>query len=154
MTTPDRPRTPAERKALFLAQPTANLAEQDARRIYREARSDDPGESLQVIARALGHGRVQVERTVAATRWFSWCECGFVSTTRNTEQDAAGAAVHHVRLAMAAWRRLGVPLAAMPPAPPADWERVRRRNRHFALKRDADASRGVSDTDTPRRATG
>lgn len=133
MTTPGRPRTRAERHALELAQPTANLAEQDARRLRRESESDDVRDTLQTIAAALGHGRLAVEQTVAGTRWFAWCECSWVSSTTNFESDAAGAAVHHVRVQLREWRRIGLPLSATRPAAP-DWPRALRKHRHFALR--------------------
>lgn len=135
MSTPDRPRTRAERAQLLLQNPTTNPAELDARRVFRETPDDDPREALQVILERLGHRGAVVEQTVARTRWFSWCECGWVSTTRNTETDAAGAATHHVRLVLREYRRRALPLAAYPEPPPADWEMVRRRQPHWALKR-------------------
>jgi hypothetical protein len=122
----------------MLATPTDNPAQQDARRVWREVGSPDPRESLQVIAEKLGHSGGQVEQTVAQTRWFAWCACGFVSTTRNTEADALGALVHHLKLEMRAWTRSALPLDAYPRAPAPDWERVARRNRHWALKRASD----------------
>jgi hypothetical protein len=159
MAEPTRPRTRGERNAQFLAQPTANLAEQDARRIFRESKSDDPRESLAEIARQLGHLGGRVDLTVAGTRYFSWCSCGFVSTTRNTESDAAGALVHHLRLAMREWRLTGLPLSAMPPRKNTDWKRVRRRAPHLDawLKYHRDSVPEVAQSslptiNTPRRA--
>jgi hypothetical protein len=122
----------------MLATPTDNPAHQDARRVWREVGSPDPRESLQVIAETLGHYGGEVEQTVAQTRWFSWCACGFVSTTRNTESDALGALVHHIKLELRAWTRSSLPLAAYPPAPAPDWAMVARRNPHWALKRRTD----------------
>ncbi len=122
----------------MLATPTDNPAEQSARRVWRQVGSPDPRESLQVIAQRLGHAGGQVEQTVAQTRWFSWCACGFVSTTRNTEADALGALVHHLKLALRAWTRSQLPLEAYPPAPTADWERVAKMHPHWALKRASD----------------
>jgi hypothetical protein len=156
-------RSRAERLALGLANPTTNPAEQDARRVFRETKGDDPRPALQTILERLGHRGVVVEQTVAGTRWFSWCECGWVSTTRNTEQDAAGAAVHHSRLVLREYRTRALPLSAYPAEPPAtDWEKVRRRNRHWALKRaeegtEPEPRHGVSplsESDSPRHAAG
>lgn len=157
-------RTRAERLQLHLQNPTDNPAELDARRITRETPSDDPRESLQVILDRLGHRGAVVEQTVSGSRWFAWCECGLVTTTRNTEADAASAITHHVRLVLREYRRRALPLAAYPDPPPAtDWEKVRRRHRHWALKREADgsqpmpreiATRRAEETDTPRHATG
>lgn len=138
----------------MLATPTTNPAEQDARRVWREVGSPDPRDSLQVIAERLGHYGGMVEETVARTRWFSSCACGFVSTTRNTEADALGALVHHLRLELRKWTRSGLPLDAYPPAPSPDWEMVRRRNRHWALKRAEESGQESSPTDVPHFVAG
>lgn len=51
------------------------------------------------------HGvRVQVTRSI---KFFGRCQCGWVSTTKQTEEDAAGAAVHHVRTWMKLRRQAG-----------------------------------------------
>lgn len=133
----------------MLTAPTDNLAHHDARRIWRETGSDDPRDSMQVIVERLGHSGGKVEQTVAQTRWFAWCSCGFVSTTRNTETDALGALVHHIRLETRKWTRSGVPLDAYPPAPAPDWEMVRRRNPHWALKRADEARRRTPEESPP-----
>jgi hypothetical protein len=131
----EQPKSRATRAREFLEKPTTNLAEQDARRVWQEVDSADPRDSLQVIGQALGHGKLAVETTLSGARWFSWCICGWVSTTRLTETDAASAAVHHVRLAMKEWTRSGLPLAAAKKAPEGDWEKVARKHRHWAEKR-------------------
>lgn len=90
-------------------------------------------------AARLGHGALYVRSTVSGARWFSFCKgCGWVSTTRPTESDAAGAALHHARLAVKAWERTGLPLPIRPPAPLYDEAEMRRRNRHYAAFRQAE----------------
>jgi hypothetical protein len=128
------PRTRAEQSALELRQPARSAAERDARAIGRQA-GGEPSVSLAEVARRLGHEGGRVVETVARTRWFSMCACGFVSTTRNTEQDAAGALVHHVKLAIKSWHRTGLPIAAAKKAPAPDWDLVARRSTHYALWR-------------------
>jgi hypothetical protein len=151
----------ADRAARFLATPTDNAAEQDARRVWRESTSDDPRESLQVILERLGHRGAVIEQTVSLSRWFSWCECGWVSSTTNTESDAAGAVNHHVRQVLRDYRRRALPLSAYPEPRETDWEMVRRRRPHWALKRREEgtwpAPRGVvleSAPEIARRVAG
>lgn len=139
MTSPG-PRSRAERAALEIAQPPSTAAQADARRIRRETPGDDPRAALQVMAQRLGHGQVAVETTVSGVRWFSWCGCGWVSTTTTAEKEAVGAVLHHVRMQLRAWQRTGLPLDAMPEPAVPDWEKVRKQRRHFAEKRDAEAA--------------
>ncbi len=105
---------------------------------------------MQVIAARLGHAGGCVEQTVAQTRWFSWCACGFVSTTRNTEADALSALVHHIKLEIRAWHRSELPLDAYPPARPPNWTMVARKNRHWAAKRALDTVEEIERLNLPQ----
>jgi hypothetical protein len=132
VTSPGRGRTLAERAALELQNPAKSDAERDARALRRK-HDDDAGTVVEILNR-LGHVGYRIDQTVSGLRWFAWCSCGFVTTTRNTETDAAGALIHHTRIVLRAWHRSGLPLADFPPAPPADWERVGRKHPHWARK--------------------
>ncbi len=129
-------RTRAEQAALELERPARSQAERDARVLGRRHGSDS-GAALAEIAETLGHAGGRVVQTAARTRWFAMCACGYVSTTRNTERDALGGLLHHVRLAIKEWHGSGLPLAAAKKAPPADWAEVARRQPHYRAWRAA-----------------
>ena len=69
------------------------------------------------IAQRLGHGACAVEETVSGHRWFGWCRCGYVSTTKTSEALAVGAVVHHVQAEIRQWQTTGRPAT---PAPEGD----------------------------------
>lgn len=137
--------TRADRLAKHLANPTSNPAHLDARRIMRQTTDPDPRAALQTMAQRLGHGQLAVEQTASGARWFSWCICGWVSTTKGSEKDASGAALHHVRKELRRWTTAAVPLEAMPPAPETNWARVAQLHPHWAAKRAQDCP----EYDTP-----
>lgn len=95
------------------------------------ARHPDSRSAMAEIVGHLGHQGGNVVQTVSGNRWFSYCGCGFVSSTSISEPDALGKLVHHLRLVAKAWRQSGLPLLATRPAPAPDWLEVRRRNPHF-----------------------
>lgn len=132
-------RSRGERARLELEQPPKNAAAAEARALRRASPSDDPRDTLQVIAARLGHGSLKVEPTVSGTRWFGWCECGWISTTRRDQADATGAVLHHVRKAMKAWTNSGLPLEAYGRAPspsPEEWERLAKSYPHWLTARE------------------
>jgi hypothetical protein len=131
-----------------LRQPARSDAERDARALRRQ-HDDDAGTVVEILNR-LGHVGYRIEQTVAGTRWFGWCSCGFVSTTRNTETDAASAVIHHTRLVLRAWHRSGLPLDAYRPAPPANWKMVARKHRHWALKMAAATPEEIEERHLPQ----
>lgn len=77
-----------------------------------------------MLVEHLGHNGGRVAPTVSGARWFAYCSCGFVTSTRPTEKDALGALVHHLKLAVRKWRLSGVPITAYPPAPAPDWAKI------------------------------
>lgn len=114
---------------------TSDAVRDDALTV-RSRHEDTRGAASEILA-VLGHQGGNVAQTVSGARWFAYCACGFVSSTSGTEADAMGKLVHHLRLEMRRWKVAGVPLLAMPPAPPADWAEVRRRHPHFRAFWDA-----------------
>ena len=47
------------------------------------------------LAQSAGHTDLALFPTKSGRRFFVTCSCGYKSTTRRTEVDALGAAVHH-----------------------------------------------------------
>jgi len=84
------------------------------------------------IAQRLGHGECAVEQTVSGHRWFGWCRCGYVSTTKTSEALAIGAVVHHVQAEIRRWQTTG---RRATPAPEGDWERAAEMHPHWAARR-------------------
>src|SRR5664279_444535 len=84
------------------------------------------------IAQRLGHGECAVEATVSGHRWFGWCRCGYVSTTKTSEALAVGAVVHHVQAEIRRWQTTG---RRATPAPEGDWERAATMHPHWAARR-------------------
>jgi hypothetical protein len=63
------------------------------------------------LLQQIGHFKGAVIHQVN-DRWRGECECGYVSTTRNTAKDAVGAIEHHRKKALEEWRRNGRVLPA------------------------------------------
>ena len=84
------------------------------------------------IAQRLGHGECAVEETVSGRRWFGWCRCGYVSTTKTSEALAVGAVVHHVQAEIRRWQTSG---RRATQAPEGDWERAAKMHPHWAARR-------------------
>jgi hypothetical protein len=60
--------------------------------------------------RVKGHeiGTRQSASKSSAGRWFAECSCGYRSSSRTSEDIAAGAALHHVTKVIAEYRRNGI----------------------------------------------
>jgi hypothetical protein len=110
-------------------------------RLVRESHGGDKRAALGEIAARLGHQHLDLHRTRSG-RWFTSCDCGWVSTTRLTDRDALGAAVHHCDLAIRAWHRSALPLPADPPKMVRPEREMRRRNPHYDAMRLAEEKAG------------
>lgn len=120
--------------------PPRSAAEASAR-LVGAAHGGDKRAALGEIAARLGHQHLGLHRT-ASGRFFVSCDCGWVSTTRLTDRDALGAAVHHVDLAIRAWHRTGLPLPAdVPPVVRPEAE-MRRTKKHYDAMRRAEERAG------------
>lgn len=114
--------------------PPASEAERQARAIRNEY--PDPRQAMQVISERLGHGDVVLESTVSGARWFASCRCGYVTTTCNTEADALGGVIHHIKKTIKEWHATGLPLPKERPAAGRPEHLMEKKYAHYAAKRE------------------
>lgn len=111
-------------------------------RLVGQRHGGDKRAALGEIAARLGHQHLALHST-RSQRWFTSCDCGWVSTTRLTDRDALGAARHHCELAIRDWHRTGLPLPADPPRVVRPESEMRRRSRHYDTMRRAEEQAGL-----------
>lgn len=138
-----------------------NAAKRDMNEI--RAKHADSRDALQEVAQKLGHSGMALHRTVSGARYFTSCDCGFVSSTQIREKDALAWAIKHVERSMKEWAATGRPLPKNPPTAKRPESKMRRKNPHynewyFAMQREKRAQMAecpesdketTSDTQSP-----